>query len=353
MADTIRYGIIGSGMMGCEHIRNINAIDDAVVTAIADPNERSRVWAEKACPDDHPPAAFEDHRELIASGLVDAVVVATPNHTHHAVLQDLLDTPLHILVEKPMCTTIADCEAIVERASQHAGVFWVGLEYRYMPPIRAFLAALPDVGSLKMFSIREHRFPFLRKVDDWNRFNRNTGGTLVEKCCHFFDLMNLATGRQPVQVFASGGQDVNHLDERYDGETPDILDNAFVIIDYEGGVRAHLDLCMFAEGSKNEQELCAVGDIGKLEVNVPDGELRFGLRSTREVKTRDAANDARVQHVGYHHGASYLEHLDFIAAIRAGSTARVTAHDGLASVAIGIAAHRSIAENRVVRLDER
>jgi myo-inositol 2-dehydrogenase / D-chiro-inositol 1-dehydrogenase len=57
-----------------------------------------------------------------------------------------------------------------------------------------------------MLTIREHRFPFLEKVGDWNRFNRNTGGTLVEKCCHFFDLMRLILRDDPVRVMASGGQ---------------------------------------------------------------------------------------------------------------------------------------------------
>ena len=56
-----------------------------------------------------------------------------------------------------------------------------------------------------MVAIREHRFPFLVKVDNWNRFTKNTGGTLVEKCCHFFDLMIQATGSRPVRVMASGG----------------------------------------------------------------------------------------------------------------------------------------------------
>ena len=42
------------------------------------------------------------------------------------------------------------------------------------------------VGEVRMVSIREHRFPFLKKVGDWNRLKRNTGDTLVEKCCHFF-----------------------------------------------------------------------------------------------------------------------------------------------------------------------
>lgn len=55
-------------------------------------------------------------------------------------------------------------------------------------------------------------------MNNWNRFNVNTGGTLVEKCCHFFDLMRLFAGANPVCVMASGGMDVNHKDEVYDGK---------------------------------------------------------------------------------------------------------------------------------------
>lgn len=55
-------------------------------------------------------------------------------------------------------------------------------------------------------------------MNNWNRFNVNTGGTLVEKCCHFFDLMRLFAGANPVCVMASGGMDVNHKDEIYDGK---------------------------------------------------------------------------------------------------------------------------------------
>ena len=66
-----------------------------------------------------------------------------------------------------------------------------------------------------MVSLREHRFPFLEKVGDWNRFEDNTGGTLVEKCCHFFDLMNQVMPGRPERVYASGSQMVNHLDESY------------------------------------------------------------------------------------------------------------------------------------------
>lgn len=55
-------------------------------------------------------------------------------------------------------------------------------------------------------------------MNNWNRFNVNSGGTLVEKCCHFFDLMRLFVGANPVRVMASGAIDVNHKDEIYDGK---------------------------------------------------------------------------------------------------------------------------------------
>ena len=73
--------------------------------------------------------------------------------------------------------------------------------------------------------------------------------------------------RSVLRVLASGGQDVNHLDEAYDAGVPDILDNAFVIVDFDDASRALLDLSMFAEGSAYEQELVAVGDAGKVEVH--------------------------------------------------------------------------------------
>lgn len=98
----------------------------------------------------------------------------------------------------------------------------------YIPQISKLISNIHDktLGDLKMLSIREHRFPFLVKVNDWNRFNNYsylilckkhlvrliilivfllyTGGTLVEKCCHFFDLMRLIIKSEPVRVFASG-----------------------------------------------------------------------------------------------------------------------------------------------------
>ena len=354
MAAPVRYGIVGTGMMGCEHIRNLAEIPDARVVALADPHEPSRELGRLACGEDTDVAAYDDVPAMLAGSDLDAVVVASPNHTHASALEPIWGTGLHVLVEKPMCTTIDDCRRVAERAAGHAGVFWVGLEYRYMAPVAALLERIRAgaVGRLRMLAIREHRFPFLPKVGSWNRFNANTGGTLVEKCCHFFDLMNLAIDDEPVRVLASGGQDVNHLDERYDDGVPDILDNAYVIVDYAGGARACLDLCMFAEGSRNEQEIVATGDGGKLECTIPAGELVVSTRKYRDFASERVEPDPRVQHTGFHHGASYLEHLEFIDCIRSGRPARVGPLDGLRSVAIGVAAHRSIDEGRVVAMSE-
>jgi len=259
-------------------------------------------------------------------------------------------------VEKPLCTTVEDCHKVIELADGRRGIVWVGLEYRFMPPVARLIDELKTgrIGPVRMVAIREHRFPFLTKVDDWNRFSRNTGGTLVEKCCHYFDLMSVLAGARPVRVMASGNQDVNHLDEVYDGQRPDILDNAFVLVDFANGARAMLDLCMFADATQNQEEISVVGDCGKVEALLPENIVRVGIRGEHwigDVVDQDVVDESIGFH-GHHHGSSYIEHLRFIEAVRSGSEPDVSLHDGLWSVAVGVAAHRSIDEGRPVQLSE-
>lgn len=361
MSEHIRYGVIGTGMMGREHITNLQGLPGADIVAIADPDAGSRTAATEtiANPD---LAVFDSHRSLLADGGCDAVVVATPNHTHADVMLDVLAAGIHVMVEKPLAISVGECRRIIEAAEDHPGVVWVGLEYRYMPAIAQLLDEVHSgtVGTVEMVAIREHRFPFLEKVGNWNRFNRNTGGTLVEKCCHFFDLMNLIAESDPLRVYASGGQDVNHLDEVYDGEPSDILDNAFVVVEYASGVRAMLDLCMFAEVSKYQGEVSVVGARGKVEALTPgpwpfpgrgEQRLRIGDRSAGVVSEREPSDD-RIRVEGEHHGSSFLEHVGFRDAILTGGEPEVTLVDGLQSVALGVAAHRSIDEGRVVEMRE-
>ena len=354
--DPVRYGVIGTGMMGVEHIENIRALDGGEVVAIADSHEDSRASGLAAAGPGV--RAFDDHRDLLHSGLCDAVVVATPNHTHIDVVSDVLATDLHALVEKPLCTTVPDCERLIELEALRPDhvVTWMGLEYRYMPAAAELVRLVHGgaVGRPRMVAIREHRFPFLVKIDNWNRFTANTGGTLVEKTCHFFDLMNLLLAERPVRVMASGAQDVNHVDEVYDGERADMLDNAFVIVDYPSGARALLDLCMFAEATHSQEEMSVVGGEGKVEALIPQDTIRIGRRDRDWIGNVESyqVHDDSIAHEGLHHGSSYVEHANFLTAMRTGRHPAVTLEDGLWSVAMGVAAHRSIDLGRPVHLHE-
>jgi predicted dehydrogenase len=361
MSDLIRFGVVGVGHMGREHIRNIQALPGGEVVAVADPHGPSLESARELLPD---VAMYRSIDELLERDDIDALVIATPNHTHRRVVERAALSGTHLLIEKPFATTAARALELHAILDGYPGVAWVGMEYRYSPPVARLIDEVRGgaTGPPRMVSIREHRFPFLPKVGDWNRFSRNTGGTMVEKCCHFFDLMRHILLAEPVRVFASGAMDVNHLDERYDGEQPDIVDNAYAIVDFDGGQRAMLDLCMFAEQSRHQTEIVVAGPAGQVEVAQPEGVVWVGERElpTHPAVRRDPARlrtaevpvDETAMAAGSHHGATYYEHVAFQRAIRDGGPVEVSIHDGLMAVAVGQAAELSLQRGRAVELEE-
>lgn len=366
MSATTHYGVIGCGMMGQEHLRNIALLPGTMVAAIFEPDEAMRDEAAKFAPD----AVFVDSvQELLAIESLDCILIASPNFRHVEQLELLAQTrPLPVLVEKPLFTDAADLKRVEAFAERYPAPVWVAMEYRYMPPITEFLRNAQSVtGGIKMLTIREHRFPFLNKVGDWNRFDAKSGGTFVEKCCHFFDLMRLALNAEPVRVMASGGQDVNHLDESYDSGKPDILDNGYVIVDFANGARAMLELCMFAEGSKYQEEISAVGPKGKVETFVPGpgrfwpenlGEapvpkLVLSPRDPKGPREIDIPVDPRILDAGDHNGSTFFQHEKFLQLVR-GERAEIEVdlEDGKRAVMLGIAAQLSMREHRCVELSE-
>ena len=253
----VNVAIFGVGCIGQEHIRNLLLLSSparadgglARIQAVADPDEGSRRSASALLPSEC--KIFTDHLSLLtdpSSSSIDAIIVATPNFNHIDVLRDIFRlSKAHILVEKPLCTSVDDCLVVSALSEDSADppdprlgkrIVWVGMEYRFIPSIARLIdeADRATVGKAHMLSIREHRFPFLAKVGQWNRFNatsgehsiaslvkrecamgrrqsihagersaptqsrRATGGTLVEKCCHFFDLMRRILRSDPVKV---------------------------------------------------------------------------------------------------------------------------------------------------------
>ncbi|WP_304617069.1 Gfo/Idh/MocA family protein [Paracoccus sp. (in: a-proteobacteria)] len=362
----ITYGVIGCGMMGQEHLRNIALLPGTAIGAIFEPDAGMRQAAAALAPG----AALCDSLDaLLECPDLDCLLIASPNFRHVEQLQAIAARrPLPVLVEKPLFTDPADLAALERFAASYPAPVWVAMEYRYMPPVAHLLAqAQQATGGIRMLSIREHRFPFLEKVGDWNRFNRYTGGTFVEKCCHFFDLMRLAVGADPMRVMAMGGQAVNHLDERYQGQTPDILDHGYVAVEFQGGTRAMLELCMFAEGARWQEEISAVGPKGKIEAFVP-GPTRFWPEDLGEppvaqvvVSPRDPKGprmleipvDPALLEAGDHNGSTFYQHQGFLELVRGQRKAPdVSLSDGRWAVLMGLAAQRSIAEGRMVEMTE-
>jgi predicted dehydrogenase len=359
----LRYGIIGCGMMGQEHLRNIALLEGASVAAIFEPDPSMRAAAAALVPGAQMVGSVA---EVLAVPEVNCLLIASPNHLHLQQLEEIARLrPLPLLCEKPLFTDPADAPRLAALRAAYPAPIWVAMEYRYMPPVAHLLReAQAATGGVRMLTIREHRFPFLQKVGDWNRLNRNSGGTLVEKCCHFFDLMRLMAGCNPVRVMASGGQAVNHLDEVYAGERSDIWDHAYVIVDFESGMRAMLELCMFAEGSRYQEEISAVGPLGKIECLVP-GPGRFwpahlGAAPVPKIIVSprkpagpveiDIAVDPALLAAGDHNGSTYFQHQGFRRAAIGEQEPEVSFGDGWWAVAMGLAAQQSASTGEAVSL---
>ncbi|MGR3540765.1 MAG: Gfo/Idh/MocA family protein [Hasllibacter sp.] len=352
---TLRYGIHGAGMMGQEHIRNIALLEGAEVAAFVEPDEGMAARAAGFAP-----AARRAGTLAEMLPHVDALVIATPNDLHARELAEVASArPVPLLIEKPLYTDPGDAVAVARLARDYPAPIWVAMEYRYMPPVAAFLERVEGAtGGIRMLSVREHRFPFLDKVGLWNQTNARSGGTLVEKCCHFFDLMRLILKDDPVRVMASAGQDVNRLGEA------DVWDNAYVIVDFAGGTRAMLELCMFAEGSEYQERIAAFGPKGMIETKVV-GPGRFWpahlgpapvpviVESPREPRGPSATQvpvPADLLEAGDHNGATFYQHQRFARAARGEGPVEVTAEDGAWAVRMGHAAQESARTGRAVEL---
>jgi len=341
---TTHYGIIGCGMMGCEHISNIALVEDAEVAVIFDPDDEMAQRAMALAPG---AARAESLDALLAHDPLDCLVIASPNHRHLEQLEAIARrASLPVLVEKPVFTAPGELDRIRAFRDAYAAPVWVGMEYRYMPPMAKFL----------------DRFPFLQKVGHWNMFNENSGGTFVEKCCHFFDLMRLILRSEPVRVMATGSQAVNGLDAQYQGKPCDVWDCGYVMVDFANGARAMLELSMFAEGSRFQEMIHAVGPAGKIEVGIP-GPTRFAsatpsqqpvpqiISSPRKPfgpKETEIPVDEALLAAGDHNGATYHQHVKFLDVVRGKGHVEVGIEDGIWAVRMGQAAERSAREGKAV-----
>lgn len=360
-----RFNIIGSGIIGMEHIRVTLLEGRATINGIYDVSPKSaesgRTVFRQLRPDD-PLKIYDSLEAACTDPAADALIICTPNYTHFEVLKTAVTSGKPILLEKPMATTVSDAFEIVRMSADYESFLQVGLQYRYKAIYQEAIAAAlrqKTIGAIKTISILEHRPPFLDKVGQWNKFSRYSGGTLVEKCCHYFDLFNYFSESRPREVYAVGDMDVNFTEFEYQGKRADILDDAFVTVRYENGVKAMFNLCMFAPLFYEEITIC--GDEGRLRASEKD-DFITGQRLKTEFQINRSARPSYASQPHYpavieqsgHNGATFFEHLNFVENLQGNPVDTVTAGvlDGFWSVAVGAAAELSAKEGRIVRIDE-
>ena len=127
MTDRIRLAVIGAGYLGRIHARLASQVEGVELVAVVDPLPDARRLAQAECQ----APVLADYHELI--GRIDAAVVATPTRFHHAVSLSLLEHGIHLLIEKPLATTVAEADEILAAAAKHGATVQVGHIERFNP----------------------------------------------------------------------------------------------------------------------------------------------------------------------------------------------------------------------------
>jgi len=340
------------------------------------------------------PIVFRDEEQLLVHvDDIDLLVIASPNHMHTPQLIRWGRYDIAILVEKPVAINEEQIASL--KAANLRARIWVAMEYRFIPAINKLLQHLPDVGPIKKVTIRENRYPFLSKIEEWNKDVNKSGDTLVEKCCHFFDLFRLITGQEMDSCVSKIHRgllwDHYGYQDHEDKEVIPIIDSAYVLLDFVGvkGVPTTansidseaspkqravqhntigcLELCMFAEGSRHQEEIIVTGMKGRVEAYLPENKVFLYQRPTpnglwkdkskpppsesfsEEIfdcsdlrQVYDFADSIPKMHSGYHYCSTAIEWKFLIDAIKDSKEGRpfiprVTLDDGIKAVEMGIA----------------
>lgn len=350
--DPLRYGLIGSGQMGQGHIGAVQHVAGVGIVALADPFEPNRTRAAEAAGGGV--RTYANHREMLSRESLDAVIVATPNATHADIVCDALEAGVHVLGEKPMATRLADCGRVVATSRRTGRIYQVGLELRCSAMLRRIheMVSSGRIGPVRQLWFKEFRGPWALKVGQWITQASESGGTLLEKNCHHWDLFNWFTRQRPERVLGCGTRDLVYGAETFEGVTPDVLDNAQVIVQYADDSIATLLLNMYCAGFAEGHELGLIGREGWIIATLgATDRLRLVPRGGGEHLEMTFSLPDAIARVS-HHGMVYFEHVAFRDNIRQGTPPLTDGLAGWWSVVVGLAAERAVRERRVVEISE-
>ena len=182
----LRVAVIGVGHLGKIHARLLRGVEEAELVSIVDPVEAART----AVADDLHVPAFADLRPLL--GQIDAAIIATPTRFHHAVAAELLNSGVHVLIEKPITPSVADAKELVALAERHSLVLQVGHVERFNP---AFVAAQPHIAEPRYIEVFRTAPYTCRSVDV---------GVVLDLMIHDLDLVLTLAKSEVIAVDALG-----------------------------------------------------------------------------------------------------------------------------------------------------
>lgn len=218
---TINVAVVGMGYWGPNLARNLAAVPGANLYAIADLREESLLQAGRQYPAARLTA---DYQETLADSAVDAVVIATPAETHYALARESLSAGKHVLVEKPLSTTSAQCRELVELADKLNKVLMVGHVFLYNAAVQK-LKALIDSGELgEVYYISSSRLNLGRIRQDTN--------ALWNFAPHDISIITYLLDMMPSQVNARGFSYIQ------DG----IEDVVFMTLNFPTGAGSHVHI---------------------------------------------------------------------------------------------------------------
>jgi myo-inositol 2-dehydrogenase / D-chiro-inositol 1-dehydrogenase len=362
--EPVSLGIVGTGAFTRgSHLPVIGSLRGIRVLALCDTDPAALRQAASLA--GSPVKICSDYRDLVTMPDLDAVLVAAPTNLHAATAIAAFDAGKHVFCEKPLAPRPHDLEPLLTAWQASGRLLQVGYVYRYAPIFRRMRAWIErgDLGRPLMMWAHEFRAAF---YTPWRYDVGISGGTLVEKCCHHFDLFHWMLGAPVTALTGFGGQAVirpGAAAETILGTTlrvPEsrILDHAWILTEHGNGARASLGLSLFAphgpygktDADLESLDVGVIGDMGKLVAYVRQNELRFWPRAGGEIRVERIEPDSGLPQ-GWHAGGRE-QWEDFIACIRTGRPAACDGILGVQGLLPAFAAERAIAEARMVSIEE-
>jgi myo-inositol 2-dehydrogenase/D-chiro-inositol 1-dehydrogenase len=330
----IRCGLIGYGAWGTHHARVIAANPNARLAAIA---ARSEASQNRARQDHQALAVVADYRALLGRNDLDAVAVVLPSHLHFEVARAVLQSGRHLLLEKPMCLTVAHCEELIALARAQKRVLAVGHEMRQSSlwgEVRELIAA-GAVGEPLYALIELWRKPYRLGADGWRYDIDRVGNWILEEPIHFFDLARwyFQGSAEPVSIYArANARRPDH---------PELQDHFSAVVNFTNGRYAVISQSL--GGWEHHQIAKISGTEGALWASWSGAMDRtfepiFSLR----VQRGDSLEDLAIPRAAGEVFELEDQFARFLAAIETGVPPAATGEDGSWSVRLCLKAQESV-----------